>query len=99
MSDAVSTLLPVGALALILTLHVLGDRRCREHFAAWAEANGYRLVYTQRRYFTFRFFLRSDMQRVYEIGVENEHGRRVGVAKVGGYFLGAFSNHIDVDWY
>lgn len=76
-----------------------GDRRSRQHLEDWAAQNGYVLLSATRRWFTFRFFVRSRDQRVYEIVLRDEAGgEHVAWAKVGGYFFGSWSNAVDVRW-
>ena len=82
-----------------LAFQVLGDRRCREHIAAWAHENDLEVLDVRRRYLTLHFFWRSDQQRVYEVDVvDAKHLHRTAVVKVGGYFLGAFSEQVDARW-
>jgi hypothetical protein len=67
----------------------------------WAIENGYRLIESQRKtFFRGPFFLRtSKTQVVYRIVVEDTSGvRYTGYARVGGWFLGLFSDQVDVQW-
>jgi hypothetical protein len=76
-----------------------GDRKCRQHLESWATENGYVLLSATRSWFSFRFFFRSDDQRVYEILLRDAAGgERVAWARVGGYFLGSWSDQVDVRW-
>ncbi|HEV2891100.1 MAG TPA: hypothetical protein VGX28_12065 [Frankiaceae bacterium] len=90
----------VVLIALSLALEHHGDRVSREHLEAWAAQEGYTLLDVRRRYATFRFFFRSKAQRVYELTAVHDatHAHRSGAAKVGGYFLGAMTPDVDVEW-
>jgi hypothetical protein len=77
----------------------LADRLCRRHLETWAVENGYELVSATRSWLSFRFLWRSRDQRVYEIVLRDAEGReQVAWARVGGWFVGSWSDQVDVRW-
>jgi hypothetical protein len=67
----------------------------------WAERNGYRIVEQDYRSFLKGpfFFIASKNQTVYRVVVEDKDGRRrTGWVRCGGWFLGLWSDTVEVRW-
>jgi len=89
-------------IGLAIALQVSGSTRCVGQIERWAAANHFELASVKRRWFGWGsgfMFGRSRAQRLFDIVVRDEAGHeRVGVAKVGGWFMGAFTEQVDVRW-
>ena len=94
----------LGVLAFVLAVGyvlVLRYSRSREHLETWARREGHRLRQADRAWFwRGPFWLRSNQgQDVFRIRVQDENGRaRSGYARVGGWFLGFWSDEVVVKW-
>jgi hypothetical protein len=76
-------------------------RRGREMLVPWCAKAGYELIDVDHRYlFRGPFFWRaSKSQMVYKISARERGGRvRSGYARCGGYWLGVFTEEVDVRW-
>jgi hypothetical protein len=76
-------------------------RRSGSLLQQWADQNGYRLI--EQEYRTFLrgpfFMTTSKGQTVYYVTVEDKEGRRrKGWVRCGGWFLGLFSDNVEVLW-
>jgi hypothetical protein len=91
-------LLLFGAIALASTRWQL--RRGREMLESWCSRNGMELVSCGHRLlFRGPYFWASKGQVVYRIGTRDRSGRlRSGFARCGGYWLGVFTDQVDVRW-
>ena len=89
----------IPLIVFVGVLSMMRDERWRRRLDAWAVREGYQLERVAQRWATFAFPFRSGAQRVYSIRVVDREGvRRTGVVRVGGYFLGARSDQVDVRW-
>ncbi len=92
------------ALALIVTVFWLFDRRSKVILQRWADSNGFQILQKRQRYmfFTgpFRFWTNSRNQIIYFFRVRDREGReRSGWARCGSYFGGVFfSDKIEIRW-
>jgi hypothetical protein len=80
---------------------LLGNSRSRTLIDRWAEANGYQIISSERRYMlTGPFFFRSSKgQTVFRIRARDSAGRvREGWARCGGWILGLLSDAVKVEW-
>jgi hypothetical protein len=69
--------------------------------ARWAAANGYQVRQSEPRYLRCGpyFWRRSRSQVVYHVTVTDPRGwPRSGYVRLGGWFLGLLSDHVDVTW-
>lgn len=95
---------PIFALcAIIITVASLVWTRQRADalLERWAAANGYHLTYQEPRYLRMGPYLwrRSRGQQVYYVTIADEYGRaRSAYVRLGGWFLGLFSDEVDVTW-
>lgn len=67
----------------------------------WAATNGYQLLECEQRWLRSGpfFFTKSKSQRVFRIVVSDQEGNVLrGYAKCGGWFLGMWSEQIQVRW-
>jgi hypothetical protein len=89
-------LLLVFAVAMLI-FHYSRARSILEH---WAEENGYEIVSSEHRWMGGRFWWRkSRNQEVYYVTVRTREGQfRRGWVRCGGWFLGVWSDHADVEW-
>ena len=87
-----------GALALAFTRWQL--RRGREMLESWCSRNRMALVSCGHRLlFRGPYFWASKGQVVYRFSARDTAGRvRSGYARCGGYWLGIFTDHVDVRW-
>jgi hypothetical protein len=87
-----------GALILLLTRWQL--RRGREMLESWCGRAGYDLVSAHHRLlFRGPYFWASKGQMVYKISARDRGGRvHSGYARCGGYWLGVFTEKVDVRW-
>jgi hypothetical protein len=88
-------------LALVLILQFRGDRRCREHIAAWADENHFTVSTIVRRMFFLGPFWwhTSRSQRVYDVWLTDARGTyRHAVVRVGGWFVGALDPQVEAKW-
>lgn len=88
-------------IAFVIAVNLRGHQRSREHLGTWAERQDVRLTDARFRWAPSGAFLfrRSRAQRLYNVSVVDKDGRRrEGVAKVGGWFTGSFSDQVDVKW-
>jgi len=75
------------------------DANCRRHLEAWAAREGYVLERVVRQWMSLAFLFRGKTQRVYSVRAVGPDGlRRTGVARVGGYFTGSWSDEVAVRW-
>jgi hypothetical protein len=67
----------------------------------WAQRHGYRIIAQEYRTF-FKgpyFWTTSRNQTVYRVTILDEHGdTRSGWVRCGGWFMGLWSDHVDVQW-
>jgi hypothetical protein len=94
-------LLLVVVVAAIVALNVRGYRRSRQHLDGWAGENGMQVSSARLRLSPFGPFAwtHSRSQRLYNFTAVDSEGRhREGVARVGGWFTGALSDRVDVQW-
>jgi hypothetical protein len=67
----------------------------------WADENGYRLISAEYCWFwkVPYWFSSSKSQAVYRVQVEDQAGQvRGGYVRLGGWFLGLWSDAVDVTW-
>ena len=89
-------LIPIAILSIVWTFS-----RSAKMLEEWARANGFRLLEKEYRWFTKGpFFWRSGKnQTVYRITVQDSQGQvHRGWARCGGWFMGLWSNQVDVRW-
>ncbi len=99
------SLLPVLGLAIFLVAIILSIfwhfRRSESLLEEWARRNGFQIISREYRNF-FRgpfFWTTGRHQTVYYVVVEDQQGnKRRGWVRCGGFFLGLFSDHVDVRW-
>lgn len=96
---------PVAVILAVLLLMVIIIvwRALRSHglLARWAEENGYQVLHQEHRLLRRGpyFFRATDDQTVYYVVVTDRYGReRRGYVRLGGWFLGLFSDQVDVRW-
>jgi hypothetical protein len=97
-----------GTVLLVLLVAVAGIAgiafhlyRSRDILEEWAEREGVRLIEADRRWiWRGPFWWRStEGQAVFRVVVEDRAGRRRrGHVRVGGWWLGLFSNEATVSW-
>ena len=75
-------------------------RRSREMLESWCARGGFELMTAQHRLlFRGPYFWASKGQMVYKISARDRAGRiRGGYARCGGYWLGVFTEEVDVRW-
>ena len=88
---------------LVLMVVIIAWRVSRSHgmLVRWAEENGYQIVHQEHRLLRRGpyFFRATDDQAVYYVVVTDRYGReRRGYVRLGGWFLGLFSDQVDVRW-
>ena len=89
----------VAAVAIAAWVWHLG--RSRSLLEQWADAGGYRILASERRFLRRGpfFFTTAKGQEVFYVTVEDGSGRvRHAYVKVGGFFLGQFSDKVRVEW-
>lgn len=88
----------VGAFVLLSV--AFSSRRSHDIIDEWAESKGLTVTSKERRMLMKGpFFFASHGQTVYYVTVRNSEGRqRSAYVKCGGFFLGLFSDQIDVRW-
>ena len=88
----------VGVMYLIFLRHHLS--RAREKVNQWASRNGYRLESVEVRHFwRGPYFLTTRSQEVFYVRLLDTEGKVRNVyVRVGGFFLGMWSDHVDVSW-
>ena len=87
----------VAAVAMMIFHYARGESILEK----WAAEQGYRVVSSERRTIrTGPYFLTTGRGRVvYRISVEDRDGHiKEGYARCGSYFLGTFSDKVDVRW-
>ena len=85
-------------LPLVIFLHI---SRSRNLLGKWAETSGYKIVSAERRWLRRGpfFWFTSDSQVVFYVTVEDEQKNiRNGYVRIGGWFLGLFSDKTEVRW-
>jgi hypothetical protein len=99
--SSVVSMLFVLAVVGSIALQIQGDRRCREHIQGWAAVQGLAVASVRRRWFFFGsfFFTTSRSQRVYDVAFVDAGGMvHPALVRVGGWFVGALSDRVDVRW-
>jgi hypothetical protein len=89
------------AVGVVVASLVWTRQRAEALIERWATANGYHLTHREPRYLrTGPYFWRhSRGQQVYYVTIADEHGRpRAAYLRLGGWFLGLFSDQVDVTW-
>lgn len=91
----------VAFAALAIALWAWHFSRSRQILQSWAARSGLELLQAERRLF-FRgpFWWRTGKgQEVFRIVVRDAAGQqRSGHARIGGWFLGMLSDHVEVRW-
>jgi hypothetical protein len=101
-NDAVALLLMFVALAVVVLVSLLLHfKRSNVILQKWAEEHGYRILVQEYR--SWRrgpfFWSSSKQQTVYYVVVEDPQGcRRSGYVRCGGWFLGLWSDAVEVRW-
>jgi hypothetical protein len=99
--DLPAVILPVSFVALAIFGVVWHYRRAASILENWAYNHRFRILSREYRYFfrgPFTWFS-SKNQVVYYVTVENKNGEvRTGWVRCGSYFLGLWSDDVDVQW-
>lgn len=88
----------VGLAVVLMIWHFAKSASVLEQ---WATSRGYKLLASERRLlFQGPFWWRtSESQVVFRVTVRDaDGGLRHGFVRVGGWFLGMWSNQVDVEW-
>lgn len=101
MGEVGTFLLVLAAAALAVLLIRWHYRRSEQILEDWAAAEGHTLLEVDRRHlFRGPFLLRAgEGHEVFRVVVRTPSGAtRSGYVRVGGWFLGLFSDHATVEW-
>jgi hypothetical protein len=94
-------LLVIGALIVFVLGIWWHYSRCSSLLEGWARRHGYQMVRQEYCHF-FKgpfFWTSTKSQVVYFVTVLDREGRqRTGWVRLGGYFLGLFSDNVEVRW-
>src|SRR5262245_36776457 len=94
-------LLVVVAVGISIAALVWRYQRADQMIRQWAERNGYELVSAEHCWFWRGpyWFWTSKSQMVYRITVREQYGgERSAYVRLGGWFLGMWSDEVDVTW-
>ncbi len=92
-----------GILIAVLVIFSLvwGNSRGTSILETWAREQGYEVL-SQEECWIFRgpfFWSSSKGQKIYKVALRNREGQvRTGYARCGGYWLGLFSDAVEVRW-
>jgi hypothetical protein len=101
MNDSLMALAVVAAVILAVGGIVWRVRRSSGILQKWAAAGGYELLQIERRFLRRGGFWwrTSEYQDVFRVLVRDSAGReRAGFVRVGGWFLGLWSDDASVQW-
>jgi hypothetical protein len=86
--------------AAVIGMQLRGRMRARAHLDRWAAQHGLRVRSATLRLNPFGpFFLHSNAQRVWNVTFQDDRGHtRQAIVKIGGWFVGSFSDQVEVVW-
>jgi hypothetical protein len=102
--DSHNVLVVLGGIliaAIVVLSFVWSASRGKSMLEGWARENGYHIVFREECWF-FRgpfFWTTSKGQKVYRVMIEDREGTyRNGYVRVGGWWLGLWSDHVEARW-